>query len=71
MGSEEFIPHFPELPGFPQQQGGAMPRAGEKQRGAAAAMGMPTLQGLRGARPPPLLLCVWYPLSFLLIVFYK
>lgn len=27
-----------------------MPRAGEKQRGAAAAAGMPALQGLRGAQ---------------------
>ena len=43
MGSEA-------LPGFPWQQGGAMPHAGEKQRGAAAAARMPALQGLHGAR---------------------
>lgn len=50
MGREALVPHFPALPGFPRQQGGAMPRAGEKQRGAAAAAGMPALQGLRGAQ---------------------
>ena len=43
MGSEE-------LPRAPRQQGGAMPRAGEKRRGAAAAAGMLALQGLRRAR---------------------
>ena len=49
-GKGAFVPHFPALPGFPEQQGGAMPHAGEKQRGAAAAAGMPALEGLRGAQ---------------------